>query len=122
MKVLRVYYILRTESLTSSVTEMISTLKWPSLELRQLQSRLTIFYNLVSKSLSINIPLHYYPSTYTYNTHYYHPLHFTVPRALTSYYQMSFFPKTIHDWNNLPYQIIESDSINLFLNRLSCNF
>ena len=107
---------------TSSVTEMISTLKWPSLELRRLQSRLTIFYNLVSKSLSINIPLHYHPSTYTYNSRYYHPLHFTVPRASTSYYQMSFFPKTIHDWNNLPYQIIESDSINLFLNRLSCNF
>ena len=69
---------------TSSVTEMISTLKWPSLELRRLQSRLTIFYNLVSKSLSINIPLHYHPSTYTYNTPYYHPLHFTVPRASTS--------------------------------------
>ena len=28
-----------------------------------------------------------------------------------------FFPKTIHDWNNLPHKVIESDSINVF-NRL----
>ena len=75
---------------TSSVTEMISTLKWPSLKLCRLQSRLTIFNNVVSKSVSIDIPLHYHFSTYTYNTRYYHPLHFTVPRASTTYYQMSF--------------------------------
>ena len=96
--------------LTSSVTEIMSTLKWPSLELRRLQSRLTIFYNLVSKSVSINIPLHYHPFTYTYNTRYYHPLHFTVPRASTTYYQMSFPPKPFMIGTTYP---IKSDSLNL---------
>ena len=36
----------RDYHLTSSVTEMISTLKWPSLELRYLKSKLTVFITL----------------------------------------------------------------------------
>jgi len=30
--------------------------------------------------------------------------------------QMSFFPKTIWDWNKLPHRIIESESLNEFSN------
>ena len=105
--------------LTSSVSEMISTLQWPSLEQRRLHNRLTMFYNFVNKATSIDIPLHYHPYTSTHNTRYYHPLHYMIPWSSTSYYQMSFFPKTIRDWNSLPHQIIESESVNIFSHRLS---
>ena len=50
-----------------------------------------------------------------YNTRQLHLLHFTVPWSSTTYYQMSFFSKTIREWNKLPTcRVIESDSINEF--------
>ena len=107
--------------LTSSVSEMLSILNWPSLEKRHLYSRLIMFYNFVNKTIYIYFidnPQHYHHLTSTYNTHYYDQLHYVVPWSSTMYYQMSFFPKTIRDWNSLYHQIIESDSINSFSNAL----
>jgi len=90
---------------TSSVSRMISALQWLSLEQRHLRNRPTMFYNLVP---------HYQPLiTPTITTH------FTmIPWSSTSYCQMSFFPKTIRDWTNLPHQIIESQSVDIFSGRL----
>ena len=65
--------------LTSSVSEMIYVLKWPSLEQRCLYSRLTMFYNLLNRAASIDMPQYYHPLTPTHNTRNYHPLHYKVP-------------------------------------------
>jgi len=73
-----------------------------------------MFYKLVRANSFINIPPHYSSLASTYNTRQFHPLHFMVPWSSTTYYQMSFFPKTIRDWNKLPHRVIESDSINEF--------
>ena len=86
---------------TSSVSEMIYVLKWPSLEQRRLYSRLTMFYNLLNRAASIDMPQYYHLLTPTHNTRNYHPLHYKVPQSSTTYYQMSYFPKTIRDWNKL---------------------
>ena len=52
------------------------------------------------------------PILSAYNSRQVHPLHLVVPWSTTTYYQMSFFPKTIQDWNKLPHRIIESESLN----------
>ena len=41
----------------------------------------------------------------------------TIP-ANSLYFQNSFFPKVIHDWNELPEDIVCSESINSFLTNL----
>jgi len=61
-----------------------------------------MFYKLVRVNFSINIPPRYSSLASTYNTRQFHPLHFMVLWSSTTYYQMSFFPKTIQDWNNYP--------------------
>jgi len=39
-------------------------------------------------------------------------------QGMTSFYQHSYFPRTIKDWNNLPVFIIESENIDTFTNHL----
>ena len=56
----------RDYNLTSSVSEMILALKRPSLEQHCLHNRLIMFYNLVNKSVIINMPQHYHPFTCMY--------------------------------------------------------
>ena len=34
-------------------------------------------------------------------------------------FKFSFFPRTLKDWNNLPEEIVLSDSLNIFKDRLS---
>ena len=99
---------------SSSVSDMIMALNWPTLEQRCYNSRLITFYKLVRTNSFVNMPPHYSLLVSTYNTCQFHPLHLTVPWSSTSYYQMSFFPKTIRKWNKLPHGVIESDSINEF--------
>ena len=94
-------WVMEDYRLTSD-SDMILALNWSTLEQRCYDSRLTMFYNLVKTNSSINVPLHYSPHTSAYNTCQLHPLHFAVPWLSTTYYQMSFFPKTIRDWNKLP--------------------
>ena len=51
-------------------------------------------------------------SNYTRHTHH---LHYIPPSTSTTYFQKSFFPRTITDWNNLPDNIIESDTLQHFI-------
>jgi len=109
----------RLYHLISSVSDMLFTLKWPSLQRCRLHSRLSMFYKFINKhALFINIPEHYNPRISAYTTRHHHPLHYAVPWLSTTYYQISYFPKTIQDWNNLPCQFIESDSLNKFSHHL----
>ena len=40
--------------------------------------------------------------------------HFIQPRKQSSYYQHSFFPRTIKDWNSLPVTVIELENVDTF--------
>ena len=48
------------------------------------------------------------------STRYHHPYHFIIPSAQTNYYQNSFYPQTIREWNKLPTHIIESTNLQSF--------
>ena len=100
----------------SSVTAMLSNLQWPSLLRRREVSRLKTFYKAIYNISALKIP-NYFLNT-TYATRHHHQLHFVSPSVRTNSYKFSFFPRTICDWNNLPTEVIESPSLQLFLAKL----
>ena len=100
----------------SSVTSMLADLQWPSLQHRRYVTRLKVFYNIVYSSSVLTVP-NYFNNT-TYPTRHHHPFHFEIPFARTDHYKFSYYPKSIRDWNNLPTDTIESQSLQVFLDKL----
>ena len=97
----------------SSVTEMLSQLQWATLEQWRCITRILIFYKILyGHNFPVQIPPYFL--TTQYPTRQYHPNHFILPPANTTQYQLSYFPRTIKDWNTLPLAIIESPSSTTF--------
>ena len=44
---------------------------------------------------------------------------FCVPSCRTQYKQMSFFPRTIQDWNGLHQEVVTAESLDCFMSRLN---
>lgn len=88
---------------------MLEDLQWPSFQHCQYESR---FYNIVYHS-SVHKVLDYFSNT-AYPTRHHHPLHFGILNTKT----IISTAKSIHDWNNLPTDTIESQSLELFLEKL----
>ena len=102
--------------LTSSVTDMINDLQWTTLQKRRMHSRLTIFYRFLHQDPpDIRIPQYYLHHSMSHFTRLSHQQRFIPPTTTSSnYYQKSFFPHTIADWNNLPDEIIDSTTLDEF--------
>ena len=116
-------WILSEYSRTASVTSILSSLNISTLQQCRKSSMLTLFYQIINKTLPISIPI-YYQRTHSY-TRRYHQNHFILPQATLNTYKYSFYPRTIKGWNNLPINVIESRDINEFiylLNLSSCNY
>ena len=87
---------------TTGPTEMISLLGWPSLEERRRAARLCMLHKIVNgqvlmttRSLLISYPY----DTQSMPSHAFTPLDKLPPKL---YYSMSFFPRTVAEWNKLP--------------------
>ena len=100
----------------SSVTSMLADLQWPSLQHRRYVTGLKLFYNIVYSSSVLTVP-NYFTNT-MYPTRHHHPFHFKIPFGRTDHYKFSYYPKSIRDWNNLPTDTIESQSLQVFLDKL----
>ena len=86
----------------SSVTSMLCNLQWPNLSHHCKISRLKTFTMLyiiifLFSRFPNTSPLP--PMLHATTTHF---VSFFRPQELTHIYKFSFFPRTIHDWNNLP--------------------
>ena len=69
-------------------------LQWPSLEKRRFNSRFCILYKtLYDPNMPVEIPCYFMHTQYATRQH--HPLHFILPHISTTYYQQSYFPRTI---------------------------
>ena len=98
----------------SSVSEMLRSIGWPTLESRRHISRLTQLYKIIHHHTpAIHLPPYYLPTQYP--TRHFHQHHYILPSISTTAYQQSFFPKTIKQWNNLPKDVIESSSVEQFV-------
>jgi hypothetical protein len=94
-----VRYVTNRYHNTSSVSDMLDQLEWPSLESRRTNSRLTMMYKMTKNLANVDtsdklIPLQR-PSR-NCNT-----LAFSIPSCRTSIRKESFYPRTTKDWNAL---------------------
>ena len=103
--------------LTSSVSDMINDLQWTTLQKRSMYSRLIIFkidFYIKTHQLSRSHSIIYITPCLTLPIYHTMQQRFIPPTTSTNYYQKSFFPHTIADWNNLPDEIIDSTSLDDF--------
>ena len=100
----------------SSVSAMLQQLSWPSLQSRRKIFRLQTLFKIIHHDYSLLIPSYYL--TMERSTRQYHPRRFILPFSKTTSYQQSFYYRTIHNWNDLPPNIIELDDINQFTTQL----
>ena len=100
---------------TSSVSDMISALKWPTLQDRRLQSRLVLMYKIYFDLVDIDWKQHLTPHSSSTRGH---SSRFFVPHTLSSVYTSSFFPRTIRDWNILQKDPAAFPSLDAFKSAL----
>ena len=84
----------------SSVTQMLNTLGWRSLEQRRADVRLILFYKIVYGLIEITIPAYIrHPVKMTRTMH---SMHYIQIPTTASYYKYSFFPLVIVQWKKTP--------------------
>jgi len=109
-------FVMNDYSPTSSVTAMLDTLGWPSLEHRREYQRLVFMYKIANGLIAV-------PSTNLIpadsRTRAQHSFKYRTIQSSTSAYKNSFFPRTIPGWNRLPSEVVNSDTVDSFKANLS---
>ena len=88
-----------------TVTSLLEELKWPLLEQRRKQTRLTDLYNIINGTLAVEIPNYFREKECQRRN--YDPFKFVIAGCRTNIYEYSFFfpgpLKTVcKEWNELP--------------------
>ncbi|KAL8575234.1 hypothetical protein ACOMHN_042355 [Nucella lapillus] len=104
---------------TSSVEGMLQVLDWPTLRARRKRARLTTFYKIHHGLTCINSRHRPTVSQRPRRTRRNHPLLYDIPSCRTTYRQMSFFPRTIPEWNLLPAETATAPSLASFQARVT---
>lgn len=105
-------WVLNRHHNTSSVTEMLGSLGWKSLQHRRYDTRVSMLFKMVSGVVAVNPYQYAQPVTrVTRNTH---AFSFVPLQARTVAYHQSFFPRTIVQWNALPPLFVEATNIDSF--------
>ena len=95
-------YTLNRYNNTSSVTDMLQELNWQTLENRRKLARLTMMYKIRQGLVILdNASDRLRPSIRSSRAS--HDQAYEVPHSRANYHQFSFIPKTIRDWNALPF-------------------
>jgi hypothetical protein len=105
-------FVLSSQHNRSSVTAMIKRLGWRSLEDRRRDARLTMLYKIdhelvaISKTDRLDRP--------TRRLRQSHDNAYQVPHCRIDVRKMSFFPRTVRDWNALPPDKASLDTLEAF--------
>ena len=97
---------------TSSVSDMLQDLGWRSLEQRRADARLTLLYKIHHGHVPINASK--YPRPMTRTSRHSHSDSYIPLSTSTSSHRLSFFPRTITQWNSLPQSIFDTNNLTLF--------
>ena len=103
---------------TASVTAMIQDLGWKTLESRRTMTRLTLLYKMSRGEIDIDTDSFLRPHAES-RTRASHSYRYRQDKATKNLYSYSFFPRTLRQWNNLPADIVESNSRSQFQSKLS---
>ena len=101
-----------------SITDMLLSLKWPSLEHRRLHARLMLLFKILTDNLIV--PSRCLPIlTPVQSTRAHHQLKLAHIQTRIDIYRYSFLPRTINSWNNLKFPNIHNMNLPDFKNKLS---
>ena len=109
-------YVMADYRRTSSVTSMISKLKWPSLSSRRTASRLSMVYRIANDLVAIPQTKFFTLSTTTTRKN--HDKCFQTYRPRGNIDKFAFSQRTIPEWNKLPNQVVNAVSLDSFQNLL----
>ena len=109
-------YVLHRYERTASVKEMLEQLDWETLEQRRRKARLTMLYKMHYNLVEIDHQKYLEPAGRS--SRHMHKFSYKVPASKTNYHLFSFFPNTIRDWNSLPLNVVEAQSVNSFRAKL----
>ena len=105
-------FVTGQHSRRTSVTGLLQTLQWRSLQERRLVARLTMFYKAVEGKAACHIPDEFL--TTTPNTRASHDRQYEFPHSRLDAYKYSFFPRTIRVWNILPHGLVHAADTDSF--------
>ena len=109
-------FVLTRHHNTSSVSEMLTILNWPTLAQRRQDARLRLLYKaLKGQSTVHNNRLKFAPKRDRRS----HDQQLSRVQGKSDYRNMSFLPRTIRDWNNLPATTVSAPSLDIFTQRMS---
>ena len=104
---------------TSCVDSILTDLDWPTLQNRRKKARLELLYKFHKGLITINSRHLPTPSNNRHSSRKNNSSCYDIPSSRTQYRQMSFFPRTIPEWNALPEEITEAESLDSFKSRLT---
>ena len=104
-------YVMGDYSWYNSVTPMLNTLGWESLEARRAKSQVTMLYRITNNHVDIPSSAYLIPTQPTSRGH---SCRFFQPYCRTVVFQRSFFPSAIGIWNRLPESLVSSPSLEGF--------
>ena len=110
-------YVLDRYHYSASVTEMLNELGWKSLEKRRKYMRLIMMYKIANSLVAINVTNYLKPCLRQNRN--YNDFAFILPRTGPDYFNYSFFPRTIKDWNVLPNHVVKALTMDPFKTLLS---
>ena len=102
---------------TSCVDNMLDSLDWQTLQRRK-KARLEMLYKFHHSLISISSSHLPKPSGCRLSSRRNNTCSYDIPSCRTQYRQMSFFPRTILDWNGLPQEAVMAESLDSFKSRL----
>ena len=99
---------------TSSVTTMLNKLNWIPLRQRRKIARLTMIHKVINGQVAI--PAHTFVQPATTRKSYRHNHKNQIKRMCgkSDYYNQSFFPLTIQEWNQLPQDLVNITETGTF--------
>ena len=104
------HFCLQNFNKTASVTDMLSDLKWDTLELRRKKNRLTVMYKLSHNLVDITTEEYLIPNSEK-RTRNSHAFKYRLPEVSKDVFKFSFFPRSIREWNSLPADLVNCKSL-----------
>jgi len=111
-------FVLNRHRNTSSVSDMLEQLQWPSLQDRRRTSRLAMLYKILNGLAHVRCKtLKPLPSSNRCRRG--HSLQLQHIPCRTNYRLNSFLPRTVREWNNLSEETVQSPSLARFILKVS---
>ena len=110
-------WVKRDYSRISSVTAMLQSLQWRSLDQRRKNNRLSLLYKITNDLVAISGDR--YLTALQRQSRSSHPVTYRQLLTSTDYYKYSFFTRTIVLWNSLPLAVVSLPSVDEFKRTVS---